>query len=280
MSDINVFNSFDYTFFQGDEQGVVNVDVIAVADKQLTTEAWSNTFGKDVLAHDWLHVRPDGGQGNETRVTNLSDPFTSVTVYADGFARSVRALILTDLGQSTSSNVFASPKKTVDFINATLQFHQETLAQANGTLYWSPIPNVNDTEPLFHPTSIDPAAFYEWTKTGIPDVQPAYLSTQYLCNVPKMKSTASLIFSVVVADLVFLQALWTLLNWAVTAHLQRVNSEAMYCAGCAKAISTASPEPLTKGGYTQVSVRRVDAPNPANPLPLEVPVRGADSPRT
>lgn len=252
MPEINIFSAFDYTFMQDNNQGVVNLQ--ATLQSELTTESWSNTFGKDVLAQNWLHIRPDRGLGNETPVTNLSDPFTSVSLYADGLLKSVRALILTDLGQSATSNVFANPRKIVDFINATLQFHQNTLPVANETLYWTPIPNINDTEPLFHPTSADPAAFYEWTNTGVPDVQPAYISTQYLCNVPKMKPTAALVFSVILADIVFLQALWTLLNWAVTTHLQRVDAAAMYCSGCANTIQAAKPEGSNKGGHTVVTM--------------------------
>ncbi|KAK5060043.1 hypothetical protein LTR84_009927 [Exophiala bonariae] len=234
--------------------------------EELSTSTWSNTFGKDVLAHDWLHVRPLGGYGNETRVTNLSDTFTSVSLYADGLARSGRALILTDLGQSSPSKFFASPQKTVDLINATLQFHQENLATANATLYWTPICNVNDTESLLHPKSLDPAAFYGWTNTGIPLVQPAYISTQYLCNVTKMKSTASVIFSVIVVDLVYLQALWALLNWAVTTPLQRVNSDAMYCAGYAKGLAVEEAH-VAKGGQTVVTAQSAESQLQDEPQP-------------
>jgi hypothetical protein len=44
----------------------------------------------------------------------------------------------------------------------------------------------------------------------------------------------SLIISILVADLVFLQVLWKVFNWAVTLTLERRHPAAKYCQGCAK----------------------------------------------
>jgi hypothetical protein len=269
QGDVQTFDApsdFSYWFYTN---GFSTASNEHLGKDNLTTEIWSNTFGTDLLAHDWFYT---SGSTRSTRLTNnMSDPMAAESVYTDGVAKSVRGWILSDLGQSISSNLFASPHKTVNFINASVQScHDKPPARPEDSEMCYSLLERDPTahtakEWLLHPTSTDPTAFYEWQDTGIPDVQPAYISTQYLCNVPKMKSTASLIFSVVIADLVFLQALWTLLNWAVTTHLQRVNPEAMYCRGCAKTVGNTTPVPATKEGYTLVAVQGTDSPQTADP---------------
>lgn len=68
----------------------------------------------------------------------------------------------------------------------------------------------------------------------LPGVQPATISKQYLCQIPKLKSTGSLIVSIVVADLVFLQAFWTIFTFTTTYFLTRRHPEAMSCATCTR----------------------------------------------
>lgn len=81
---------------------------------------------------------------------------------------------------------------------------------------------------------------------GIPFVSPAVILQQYFCQVPQLKSTGSLLVAIIVADLVFLQALWKVLNLVVTFFLERQHPEAKYCAACARRF------PATKGGYQLV----------------------------
>jgi hypothetical protein len=62
------------------------------------------------------------------------------------------------------------------------------------------------------------------------DIKPSVFFTEYLCQVPTLKSAGSLILAVLVADLVFLNAAWVLLNWFAVARLDE--STAHQCEGC------------------------------------------------
>jgi hypothetical protein len=68
----------------------------------------------------------------------------------------------------------------------------------------------------------------------MPSVESTTIATEYLCQIPKLKPTGSLLVSVIVADLVFLQVLWLILNWTVTLFFQRKNPEAKRCPGSAR----------------------------------------------
>ena len=83
----------------------------------------------------------------------------------------------------------------------------------------------------------------------MPVVLPAVIATQYYCQVPQLKSTGSLLVAVLVADLVFLQVLWKVLNLAVTFSMKRRRRDANYCDGCAKRLPL---PPAKEGDYELV----------------------------
>jgi hypothetical protein len=88
--------------------------------------------------------------------------------------------------------------------------------------------------PLAPPPGANISAFYQNQGHPLPSIKPATIATRYFCQVPQLKSTASLVISILVADLVFLQVLWKVFNWAVTSTLERRHPAARYCHGCAK----------------------------------------------
>ena len=55
--------------------------------------------------------------------------------------------------------------------------------------------------------------------TGPLNTSTAVISTKYLCQVPKRKSTGTLLLSILVADLVFMQALWKMFELCTVAWL-------------------------------------------------------------
>ncbi|KAF0316346.1 hypothetical protein GQ607_016446 [Colletotrichum asianum] len=59
----------------------------------------------------------------------------------------------------------------------------------------------------------------------------ATIVDQYLCSVPQQKSWGVLLFSILLADLVFLQAAWKVLTWTADALVKKDNPEAMSCEG-------------------------------------------------
>lgn len=66
------------------------------------------------------------------------------------------------------------------------------------------------------------------------DITPSVLATTYVCQVPRLKSTGTLIVSVLVADLVLLQAIWKLFVLATNYFLTLNKDERRYCEECAK----------------------------------------------
>ena len=56
--------------------------------------------------------------------------------------------------------------------------------------------------------------------------------SQYACSVPVMKSGVSLAISIIVADVVFLSAVWTILNWCTTKWLTRSDHTGSVCPCC------------------------------------------------
>jgi hypothetical protein len=56
--------------------------------------------------------------------------------------------------------------------------------------------------------------------TGDLVINKSVIASQYLCQLPKLKSNGSLFIAVLVADLVMLQALWIVVNWTTVTWLE------------------------------------------------------------
>ena len=54
-------------------------------------------------------------------------------------------------------------------------------------------------------------------ETGSLGTKPAVIFARYLCEVPEQKSTGTLLTSILVADLVFMQLLWKTFTFVLTA---------------------------------------------------------------
>jgi hypothetical protein len=224
----------------------------------VSAKLWTSVFGKDVLRQAWW-----GATGN------LSDENTLSLINLDGLAKSLYSIILTDLGQSVESNILAFPQRIIDFANKTTQIG----TTGKNSSYACPLGDFIDLlitgpEPCIPPLEL--TAFYKWANTSVPYVNSSVISTQYLCQVPKLKSKGSLIVSIIVADLVFLQALWMVFTWIVTFFLERRHPEAKFCPGCAAQLKSDEPETemesITSGSYEQL-------PNPVQTQPGPASIR-------
>jgi len=65
-----------------------------------------------------------------------------------------------------------------------------------------------------------------------PATNASTIYTQYLCQVPRLRDSASLVASVFIADLVLLQAVWIVFSSLVLWWKQRSDPLAMHCGGC------------------------------------------------
>lgn len=163
-----------------------------------------------------------------------------VGTQVDYFAKSMYATVLADLGQhsnQTPNNVLLQPH-LLEFLSANISdlYHQ---AKANPPPWISAGPAIRGFNP-----AVDPPL----------NITDSFVYAQYLCQVPTLKSTGSLLVSVIVADLVLLQALWKLVTWVTTAWLERRDSQANFCEGCLMLMRSeeappSSPPPVDSSAF-------------------------------
>ena len=173
-------------------------------------------------------------------VFNLSSNNASPNVWlaSDSLAKSFYSTIMTDLGQTTATPNILLNATTLQYFTQNFTEMQKSPVNAK------PGP-ANDS--------------YEALKgqTGPLNTSAAVISTKYLCQVPRRKSTEILFMSVLVADFVFMQVLWNILNLCSGAWLAHkdpkgknhpclfndavtgliLTESANYCSGCAKQVS-------------------------------------------
>ena len=214
---------------------------------------------KETFFSNLNSVSGDDANGNDIPISNTSTQWLNVI---DGCLKLVYCTILSDLGQSEQYNMLSSPESGQALIT---QVRDIWLSQVpsekrpQGIAAWREFAG-NLTEFFYgvDPTAItitDPPlsnsteffAWLGWLGANISAPTTPTISTisaQYLCQVPERKGWGSLIVSVLVADIVFLQVLWKLLCWITTFTVERENEQAKYCTGCAKNLQTEDYEML------------------------------------
>jgi hypothetical protein len=205
---------------------------------------WSNSFGLD-MTNDFDEYQ------------NITNMYQALVM--DGLIKSFYFTILTDLGQVAPVNILASATQVMTFLNRTVQLIERKFrieAWEDTFRYGDYVNYYFLTNYKTYNTTVP--EFYNQAQTGIPQAIPATISTQYLCQVPRLKSTSSLIVSIIIADLVFLQALWVTVKFLMAFFLER-RPEAKYCDGCTKILASdhgeaieMTPSIASKGNYTQV----------------------------
>ncbi len=179
----------------------------------------------------------------EPTVSNLASNNASPNVWlaSDGLAKSFYSTIMTDLGQTTATPNILLNATVLQYFTQNFTYMQKDIVNA------VPGPAKDSYEALKD-------------QTGALNASAAVISTKYLCQVPKRKSTGTLFVSILVADLVFMQALWKILNLCSEAWLTHKDPEgktrilpfsgdalkrltlailADHCSGCAKQTSIA-----------------------------------------
>jgi len=132
----------------------------------------------------------------------------------DRLAKSFESTILTDLGQvNVQPNVLVNPQLLQAYSS---DFAAWTRARDYN---WHGIPATTDYQSLQH-------------TTGPLVVNPSTLAINYLCQIPRRKPAGDLIISVLVADLVFLQALWLTFTLCMGYWMKWKDDESDHCLGC------------------------------------------------
>ncbi|KAJ9664404.1 hypothetical protein H2198_000333 [Neophaeococcomyces mojaviensis] len=143
-----------------------------------------------------------------------SETYPNVWLMADTLAKTSASTVLTDLGQTSPAfpNILADTH-LLEYFTANFSTAIQHIANAH------PGPETSN---------------YSAAKgtTGPLGVTPSVFSRTYICQVPKVKSTGNLIVSILIADLVFLQALWNIFKLVVDAWVLPRNPDTNVCQGC------------------------------------------------
>lgn len=147
-------------------------------------------------------------------------PNRSIWPLADALAKSFLSTILVDLGQG---HVSAYPNLLT---NATALQHLT-----------SPFPTILSNLANARPGPAQQDFNTLQSSTGPLHTTPSVIFTKYICQVPKRKSAANVVIAVLIADLVFMQALWKVLCWATEIlFLEKrkavLGSHSRRCGGC------------------------------------------------
>jgi hypothetical protein len=143
-------------------------------------------------------------------------PYPSIWKSVDVLGKAMWFSVLTDLGrnQSTVPNMLVEPRLLANLTsNFTSEYNgsisssfNKGLAQAPFDPNATPLPNLNATQ--------------------------ATLITNYVCQVPRMKSAGRLFSTALQANLVYLQNAYALFVFIVSYLLYHRNPDANYCDGC------------------------------------------------
>ncbi|KAK8130780.1 hypothetical protein PG999_003160 [Apiospora kogelbergensis] len=132
---------------------------------------------------------------------------------ADNLAKSVYSTILADLGQMSKRPNVLTDAPTLQQFSSNLSEIQKPMANAR------PGPATQSYDELKH-------------ITGPLAINPSVISAQYVCQVPRLRSTGSLVVALLVADLVFLKAAWSLYTLTAGWWLGRQARTSAWCRGC------------------------------------------------
>jgi len=160
-----------------------------------------------------------GDNNFATTISNLDShgTYPNIWIIADSLAKSFHSTIMADLGQISSSSVNILTNATaLQYFTSNFSLALQHIANA------PPGPALLDYDTLK-------------SETGPLLITPSVIFSKYLCQVPQRKSVGNIFIAVLVADLVFLQALWQLLRLYTDCFLlrtTRMGPEVNYCEGC------------------------------------------------
>ncbi|MCJ1283211.1 hypothetical protein MMC26_002539 [Xylographa opegraphella] len=148
-------------------------------------------------------------------VANLNgiNAYPNIWIQADSLVKSTYSTILIDLGQVSSMPNILTNSDTLQYFTSNFSRALQHIANA------APGPALQDYDTL-------------GTTTGPLGVIPSVITANYICQIPQLKPGGSLFLAVLVADLVFLQAIWNIFTLATGWLFLRKQPTANQCQGC------------------------------------------------
>ncbi|KAF4458104.1 hypothetical protein F53441_112 [Fusarium austroafricanum] len=182
------------------------------------------------------------------------------------YTRILSSLVAVDLGNKNAPNLLLEKDNLQYAILPPDDPNRKKGGFLNGTSFdgsnvrWSSIPAPGSSIPpqdgelvLLNETY---AKFED--QMGPLEVKNATIVSQYLCSVPQSKSPGFMILAIVLANLVFLQASWTVLNLVAGGFLS--NSQKTVCQGCSgeqrpmELTENLPKDGSSRGSYVGVSI--------------------------
>ncbi|QIW95658.1 hypothetical protein AMS68_001176 [Peltaster fructicola] len=173
------------------------------------------------LLYRWITVM-DRNQEKFTYGNNTDNPATllagkvipNIWIEADTMAKAFYSTMMTDLGQVNARQNILADADLLTYFTANLGKTETSSGQP-----WGPMRGQYNAKN----STIGPL-----------EVKPSILTMDYLCQVPVLKDTGNLLISLMVADLVFVQALWFLFKHITIYFMKRQRIAQNCCEGCAQ----------------------------------------------
>ena len=145
---------------------------------------------------------------------NAIEAHPNIWIQGESLAKSTYSTILADLGQFSSKTNILTDARLLQYFPSNFSLALKHTANAR------PGPVTQDYDTLK-------------AAPGPLGIRSSVISTTYICQVPRLKSSGTLFIAVLVAELVFLQAAWKIFTlmtgWLFLAKNQGYNE----CEGCA-----------------------------------------------
>lgn len=214
----------------------------------------------------------DGGILNDQSLVSTNRLFNNATLRPNisatatealGFAKAFYSLVLVDLGQRETPNLFLDEDLLKYALDAPDDIFRTTDSEWLGSDKVYTTLDANEYCTLCSPneTSCDTYVPMNQSYNAFKDqlgplnTTAATIFMQYACSVPQARSVGTTFLSVLLADLVFLQALWTLFNLVTAWFMGRRFPNSNFCEGC---LAREEPSPAEMGtvGYSDVKAMR------------------------
>ncbi|KAK7953051.1 hypothetical protein PG996_013944 [Apiospora saccharicola] len=159
-------------------------------------------------------MNPDDQMSDQIIQEHIRDEtYPNIWAPAETLAKSAFEMIVADLGQASPPTMLTDGEMLQAFTANFSAINKGPMANA-----W-PGPATRSDDELRN-------------ETGPLLIIPLVISARYLCQFPRMRAPISLVVSVMVADLVFLQAAWQLYKPFTGWWLTRRIPDSDWCKGC------------------------------------------------
>ncbi|KAJ8123412.1 hypothetical protein ONZ43_g636 [Nemania bipapillata] len=179
------------------------------------------------------------------------DPYASIWGTIDILGKAMWFTVMTDLGQNDNAipNMLAYPDLLANLtrnLTTVVQYWESPEATGNITGSTIGIDHTLSTKSFDPSTAPQPAL----------GAEPAFLSTDYICQVPRSKSPGIRLLLILMSDIVFLQTIWSIFKLILDYKVGRDGHNSRHCEGCLETHIQESAAPVGPAGATTITNRK------------------------